>query len=74
MTITVPTRVIGADGGFVPQAQPLHTTNTGISICRGLGRLDDRRMRAVRYLVCGRDGERLIAGVVGHGGFTPDGN
>ncbi|HEX4812228.1 MAG TPA: multicopper oxidase domain-containing protein [Nonomuraea sp.] len=31
-TIAVPTWVIGADGGFVPRAQPLHNTNTGILI------------------------------------------
>lgn len=29
-TVAVPTWVIGADGGLMPQAQPLHTTNTGI--------------------------------------------
>ncbi|GAA3613597.1 multicopper oxidase domain-containing protein [Nonomuraea rosea] len=29
-TIAVPTWVIGADGGFLPQAQPLHATNTAV--------------------------------------------
>jgi bilirubin oxidase len=29
-TIAVPTWVIGADGGLMPQAQPLHTSNTAI--------------------------------------------
>ncbi|MDR0344251.1 MAG: multicopper oxidase domain-containing protein [Nocardiopsaceae bacterium] len=29
-TIAVPTWVIGADGGLLPQAQPLHTSNTPI--------------------------------------------
>lgn len=29
-TVALPTWVIGADGGFMPQAQPLHTNNTGI--------------------------------------------